>query len=328
MIFALFPYPRRLRADGGVPAGSTQRPGCAGWCGTAALLGSCRRASGSWRRCSRRSRSDDASRGCRRASPRWRESAAAVGAGARAACSASSSPGVNEATVRVLAAEGCEVIVPARPGLLRRAVDARRPRGRVAGASRGDLIDAFSSGRAVDAMVVNAAGCGSHLKEYGRLFRDDPAGERARRSRRRSATSTSSSRRWRRARRARPLPLRDRLCTTPATWRTRSGSRRQPRGAACGRFPGSTLVEVPDGEQCCGSAGIYNLVQPESAERDRASARWTNVLSHARRNCWPARTRAARCRSRRSCGERGRHLPAAHPIEILDASISGTPLPS
>ena len=79
-------------------------------------------------------------------------------------------PGVNEATVRVLAAEGCDVVIP-RAGLLRRPVAAQRP-GR-GGRRVRPADDHRVRGAGVDVVVVNSAGCGSAMKEYPHLF---PAG--------------------------------------------------------------------------------------------------------------------------------------------------------
>src|SRR5439155_6114840 len=87
---------------------------------------------------------------------------------------------VNAATARVLSAEGCEVVVPRDQqccGAL--ALHAGREADAVSAARR--LIDAFE-GADVDQVVVNAAGCGSAMKEYGELLRDDPQyADRARR---------------------------------------------------------------------------------------------------------------------------------------------------
>ena len=82
-------------------------------------------------------------------------------------------PQVNAATARVLASEGCDVVIPAGPGLLRRAVAARRP-ARRGGSVRPRLIETFEQA-GVDAIVVNSAGCGSAMKEYADLLADDPA---------------------------------------------------------------------------------------------------------------------------------------------------------
>jgi glycolate oxidase iron-sulfur subunit len=100
--------------------------------------------------------------------------------------------------------------------------------------------------------------------------------------------------------------------------------RSQPRQLLRG-IPGLTLVEVPDSEQCCGSAGIYNLVQPESAQQigerkvDNVMSTRADLIASANPGCTLQIQKILR--------ERGKHIPAAHPVEILDASISGTPLP-
>ena len=105
----------------------------------------------------------------------------------------------------------------------------------------------------------------------------------------------------------------------PATSRTRNASAKQPR-ALLRTIPGLELVEIPQGEQCCGSAGTYNLFEPESA-REIGERKVDNVLQRRARICWPARTPAARCRFSRSCASGARRLRAAHPIELLDAAI-------
>jgi glycolate oxidase iron-sulfur subunit len=99
----------------------------------------------------------------------------------------------------------------------------------------------------------------------------------------------------------------------------------QPR-TLLGGIPGVTLLEVPDSEQCCGSAGIYNLVQPASAEQI-GQRKVDNVLS-TRADLLASANPGCTLQIQKILRERGHHLPAAHPIEILDASINGTRLPS
>ena len=88
-------------------------------------------------------------------------------------------PGVNDATLRVLAAEGCEVLVPRGQGCCGAlSMHSGRDEESLRYARR--LIERFEQ-TAVDAIIINSAGCGSHLKDYGRLFRNDPVwAERAR----------------------------------------------------------------------------------------------------------------------------------------------------
>jgi len=228
-------------------------------------------------------------------------------------------PGVNEATLRVLAAEGCEVIVPRGQGCCG-ALSMHAGREHESLAFARDLIERFSRER-VDFILINAAGCGSHLKDYGRLF---PGDERAKAFAAKvrdvnEFVATLSPRAPRR-----PLPLRIAMhdaCHLAHAQRIKA----QPRAILAG-IPGVTLVEVPDGEQCCGSAGIYNLVQPESAEQI-GERKVANVLS-TKPDLLASANPGCTLQIQKILRERGTHLRAAHPIEILDASISGTPLPS
>ena len=79
---------------------------------------------------------------------------------------------------------------------------------------------------------------------------------------------------------------------------------------------------MPDGEQCCGSAGVYNLVEPASADeigRRKAEA----VALHAARRSLASANPGCSLQIRRMLEERGADVEAAHPIEILDRSIRG-----
>lgn len=125
-------------------------------------------------------------------------------------------------------------------------------------------IDAFSGSDAP--IVVNAAGCGAHLKAYGELLVDDPAWrDRARAFSRRVRDASEVAVPI--ARRA-PRPLRvvyQDACHLAHGQRIRT----RPR-ALLRAVDGVTLVEIEDAERCCGSAGIYNLTQPAiSAELQR-----------------------------------------------------------
>ena len=89
-------------------------------------------------------------------------------------------------------------------------------------------------------------------------------------------------------------------------------------------IPGLELCEIPDGEQCCGSAGTYNLFQPESAHEigmrkvDNVQLVAPQIVASANPGCTLQMQAIAR--------ERGVALRAAHPIELLDAAINGTSL--
>ena len=226
-------------------------------------------------------------------------------------------PAVNEATLRVLSAEGCEVIVPRGQGCCG-ALSMHAGRDEESLAFARELMKVFER-EPVDAVLVNAAGCGSHLKDYGRLFAGD---ERARAfaGKVRDVNEFLAALPPRATRH--PLPLRIAMhdaCHLAHAQRIRGEPRALLRG-----IPGVTLLEVPDSEQCCGSAGIYNLVQPESADQigerkvDNVLSTGADLIASANPGCTLQMQKILR--------SRGKILRAAHPIEILDASIRGSSL--
>ena len=222
---------------------------------------------------------------------------------------------VNEATARVLAREGCDVIVPRaqrccgalsehagrEPEALRRA---RR------------LIDVFE-GANVDAIVVNVAGCGSTMKEYGRLLRDDP--QYAERAAAFSAKVRDISEVLADLEPVAPRhPIEARVAYHDACHLGHSqGIRLQPR-AVLRAIPGLELIDIPEAEICCGSAGIYNMVMPEAgAELGRRKI--ANVMSMAP-DAVVTGNPGCLLQIRRHLQE---PLPVFHPIELVDASIRG-----
>jgi glycolate oxidase iron-sulfur subunit len=226
-------------------------------------------------------------------------------------------PAVNAATVRVLAAEGVEVAIPSQGccGALSlhagRAAEARR--------MAAELLSRFEVA-AVDVVVVNAAGCGSHLKELGHLFESDPElGPRARAlaAKVRDVTELLAILPPRAAR----APLRLRLAWhTPCHLGHAQRLEADPR-TALRTIPGLELVELDDGGACCGSAGVYNLMEPRSAaeigarKADAVVAAGAPVLASANPGCTLhlAPILAAR----------GVAVRAVHPIELLDQAIRG-----
>jgi glycolate oxidase iron-sulfur subunit len=230
-------------------------------------------------------------------------------------------PGVNQATVRVLAAEGCDVRVPDGQGCCG-ALSMHAGREHEAKSLARALVNEFER-HAVDVIAVNAAGCGSHLKSYGTLFADEPAwADRARAfaSKVRDVNELLASL----PQRAPRHPVRARVAYHDACHLAHAqGIRAQPRALLRG-IPGLELVEIPDGDQCCGSAGTYNLTEPQAAnaigERkvDNVVSTGAQVLAAANAGCTLQIQKLLRAR--------GATMPAAHPIEILDAAIRGVPL--
>jgi glycolate oxidase iron-sulfur subunit len=227
-------------------------------------------------------------------------------------------PQVNAATARVLAAEGCEVVVPAaQPCCGALLVHAGEEEQAIHLARK--TIEAFDNAQ-LDAVIINAAGCGSNVKEYGHLLRDDP--QYAGRAKAFAAKCRDVSEFLAELEpRATYHPLGLRVAYHDACHLQHAqGVRVQPR-ALLGRIPRLQLLEIPEAAICCGSAGIYNLVQPEAAAQlgDRkaghVAALDADIVVSGNPGCL-LQLQSALARA-------GRKLPVRHSVELLDASIRG-----
>jgi glycolate oxidase iron-sulfur subunit len=178
----------------------------------------------------------------------------------------------------------------------------------------------------VDTIVINAAGCGSHLKDYGRLFQNEPGWAARARAFSAKVKDVHEFLAGLGTPRATRHPIRARVayhdaCHLAHAQRIRS----QPRALLRG-IPELELVDVADGEQCCGSAGTYNLMQPESA--DEVGERKVNAVLRTRADVLASGNPGCTLHIQRLLKARGLGLRAAHPVEILDASIRGVGLPT
>jgi glycolate oxidase iron-sulfur subunit len=228
--------------------------------------------------------------------------------------------GVNAATARVIAREGYEVVAPEdQPCCGALAMHAGEEGSALDCARR--MIDVFDRA-GVDVVITNAAGCGSNMKEYGYLLRDDPAyAARAREFSRKCKDVTE----WLAEVEPRALrqPIARRVAYHDACHLQHAqGVRQQPR-SLLSAIPGLDLVEIPEAAICCGSAGIYNLVQP-----DAAGALGDRKAEHiASLNVDLVATGNPGCifQLRSALAARGAVVPVVHTVQVLDASISGDP---
>lgn len=169
---------------------------------------------------------------------------------------------LHEATIRVLTANGCEVVVP--PGQV--CCGALAAHAGVRDVAR-DLarsnMAAFSGGK-FDALLTNAAGCGSTLKEYARLFSGDEAAyTQAEAFQKKVADVTEFLAALGLSAPLKPLPWR---VTYQDSCHLLHGQKiREAPRALVRAIPGVELVEMPLSDHCCGSAGIYNVTQPQTA---------------------------------------------------------------
>jgi glycolate oxidase iron-sulfur subunit len=322
-LFALFPYPRRLAAVRGIRPPS--------WAaGDARGAGPDQRSTGSIPRqrsgigATARAAAELAPPPTRRVPLPRRVAArgprrAVVGLLTGCVQSAYFSP-VTAATARVLAREGCDVLIPrgqgccgALPLHAGRTAQARR-------LARRTIATFARAG--VDAIVTDVAGCGSAMKEYARLLAEDP--------------------RWasRAARFAEAVrDVTELLCALgpvaprrPLPWTVAyhdachlgygQGVTAQPRELLAG-VPQLRVVEVPDGGTCCGSAGVYNLLQPQPAEElgDRKAqailATGAELVVAGNPGC-SLQIQAALRRA-------GSTLKVRHTVELLDAALRPAP---
>jgi glycolate oxidase iron-sulfur subunit len=230
-------------------------------------------------------------------------------------------PDVNAATVRVLAAEGCEVVVPRRQSCCG-ALSAHGGREAQALGFAKQVIEVFERA-GVDTVVVNAAGCGSNLKEYGHQLRDEPQwAARAQALAEKVRDVTELLDELGPVAERHPLPVavayQDACHLAHA-----QGVRAQPRSLLRG-VPGLQVRELREAEICCGSAGTYNMLQPEPArelgERKAQAVLDTgaDLMVTANPGCWmQVSTTLARL---------GTRMPVAHTVQVLDASIRGVPV--
>jgi glycolate dehydrogenase iron-sulfur subunit len=220
---------------------------------------------------------------------------------------------INEATIRVLSANGCEVITP-RSQQCCGALHVHAGEGERGRQLARHNVDIFE-GYACDAIIINSAGCGSNLKEYGHLLRDDPA--YAERARAFSAQVKDVSEFLI------DLDPQTNMGELPYTVAYHDAChlahgqkiRQQPR-QLLRRIPGLKLVELKEADWCCGSAGIYNITNQEMAGKllerkmQNISASKASIIATGNPGCMMQIALGARAR--------GLDLQVLHPVQLLD----------
>jgi glycolate oxidase iron-sulfur subunit len=229
---------------------------------------------------------------------------------------------VHEATIRVLRHNGCEVVVPERwdccGALSLHTGD--RDQARSMARATVDSLSAFD----VDHIVVNAAGCGSTLKEYGELLADDPRWSALARSVAERVLDVSELIvRLPFSERMGPLPRRVTLqesCHLVHAQRVKS-----PPREILAAIPELELTDLEHPDICCGSAGIYNIVQPELADQileakmDEVAGTNADTIVTSNPGCMLQLEHGVR--------SRGLHAEVRHLVELLDWSYKSAARP-
>ena len=230
---------------------------------------------------------------------------------------------VNRDTVDALLANGCEVVTP-RAQFCCGSIHAHNGEMELAKQQARRHLETFDL-KQLDAVITNAAGCGTHLKNYGHLLRDDPAfAERASEW----SAKVRDIHEW-----LAEIGIRAPTASIPQTVTYHEACHlchgqnitRQPR-QILKAVPGLELVELPESAWCCGSAGIYNITQPEMSQkllrRKMANIATTGaeVVASANPGCSVQLQAAVR--------ESNLKLKVAHPISLLAQAYRSAKLTS
>ncbi|MCC7450404.1 MAG: glycolate oxidase subunit GlcF [Anaerolineae bacterium] len=184
-------------------------------------------------------------------------------------------PAINLATIRVLNRNGVEVVVPKNQGCCGALAEHTGQKAAGQQFAR-KTIAAFPTD--VDAVITNAAGCGSTLKSYDHLLADDPMAEQAKQFTRRVQDVSEFLAQIGLSEPPPALPRKVRVAYHDACHLGHAQNvRTQPRSLLMS-IPNLELVEIPESDICCGSAGVYNIIQPEMAD-ELFKRKLDNILS-------------------------------------------------
>lgn len=231
---------------------------------------------------------------------------------------------VNEATARVLTANGCEVVIPKSQGCCA-ALPAHQGQEKQAQALAKQMIDSFE-GTDVDYIIINAAGCGHTLKEYEHILADDPD------YRDKAEQFVAKVRDVQEffaevGLTANLSPLADEKVTVvyQDACHLLHGQKisLQPR-QLLQKIPGVQLKEPIDAALCCGSAGVYNMLQPEVA--DELGQQKVNNLLNTGAKLIASPNPGCSLQIKKHLNLQGKEISVMHPMELLDYSIQGKKL--
>ena len=235
-------------------------------------------------------------------------------------------PSLHRATVRVLQRNGCEVVVPQSQGCC----GAVHYHGGEAGsfleyAQRN--ADAFAD-PSFDAVIVNVAGCGSMLKDYGAVAEESPACPPDRKDQLASLAAKTKDVSEFLVELGMEPPrgqLATRVVYADACHLAHAqGIRAAPR-ELLGAIPGLEVAPLPGSELCCGAAGSYALTEPDMS-RKLATRKAGNVLLSGGRAVVTANVGCS-MQIQSALREAGSPLPVVHPVTLLDWSYRDCGVP-
>lgn len=232
---------------------------------------------------------------------------------------------VNEATVRVLTANGCEVVIPKSQGCCA-ALPEHQGQTEQAKTLARQMINSFADTN-VDFVIINAAGCGHTLKEYGHILADDPEyAEKAKIFAAKVKDSQEFLANIGLTAKLSPLTEKNLTLVYQDACHLLHGQKIsvQPR-QLLKQIPGVTLKEPIDAALCCGSAGVYNMLQPEVGE-ELGKQKAQNLLNTGADLIASPNPGCSLQISKYLPDLPGKTISIMHPMELLDYAIRGEKL--
>ncbi|NEP42370.1 MAG: (Fe-S)-binding protein, partial [Okeania sp. SIO2H7] len=232
---------------------------------------------------------------------------------------------VNEATVRVLTANGCEVVIPKSQGCCA-ALPEHQGQTKQAHSLAKQMIDSFEN-TGVDAIIINAAGCGHTLKEYGHILAEDSEySQKAKEFSNKVKDVQEFLANVGLTAELSPLTEDEELAVVyQDACHLLHGQKIsfEPR-ELLKKIPGVKLREPIDAALCCGSAGVYNMLQPEVAD-ELGEQKVENLLNTGAELIASANPGCS-LQIKKHLKLQGKEIILMHPIELLDLSIRGEKL--
>ncbi|PZO12747.1 MAG: glycolate oxidase, partial [Leptolyngbya foveolarum] len=229
--------------------------------------------------------------------------------------------GVNAATARVLSANGCEIVIPRSQGCCS-ALPEHQGETNQAQALARQMIDSFED-TDVDYIIINAAGCGHTLKEYGHILADDPDyAEKAKAFAAKVRDVQEFLSDVGLSAQLHPLQAQPLVTVYQDACHLLHGQKisQQPR-QLLQQIPGLILREPLDAALCCGSAGVYNMLQPEIAQE--LGQMKVNNLINTGATLIASSNPGCSLQIKQSMERQGKFVALMHPMQLLDMSIKG-----
>jgi glycolate oxidase iron-sulfur subunit len=228
-------------------------------------------------------------------------------------------PGFNEAAIRLLNRHGIEVVQPKGEGCCGALVHhmGHEKEGHSFAKRNIDAWIAEMDGEGLDAIIITASGCGTTIKDYGFMFRDDP--DYAEKAARVSAIAKDITEYALSLDLMQPVRETDLVVAYHSACSMQHGQAIRTEPKTLLKQAGFAVKDVPEGHICCGSAGTYNLLQPEIASQLRAR----KVANIERTKPDIIATGNIGCMTQIG---KGTEIPIVHTVELLDWATGG-PMP-